>query len=162
MKRGTAWPIAIGAVLALTVAANVGVLYVADHDPSFVIEQDYYQKAVHYDDEMAQELRNRKLGWQLTPTVAPLEPTGAALTVRLTDAHGVPLTGARVRVAAVWNARAAHVLDTTLSPRPDSEYAGRLTMRHAGAWELRFEAVRGGDRFTAVRRVDVAGAGGRS
>lgn len=159
MTRGAGWPIAIGAILAITVAANFGVLYVADHDPSFVIEQDYYQKAVHYDDEMAQRERNQQLGWILTPSVAPLEAAGANVVVRLTDSHGVPLTGARVRVAAVFNARAADVLDTTLIPRPDGAYAGRLPMHRAGEWELRFEASRGGERFTGVRRVDVPIAG---
>lgn len=160
MKRGTGWPIAIAAILGITVVANFAVLYVAGNDPSFVVEPDYYQKAVHYDDEMAQEQRNQQLGWLLTPSVAPLRPAGADVTVRLTDARGIPLTGVHVRVAAVYNARAADVLDTTLSPRPDSEYVGHLPMRHAGEWELRFEAVRGPERFTAVRRVDVPSAAG--
>lgn len=160
MKPGQGWPLAMGAILGITVAANFAAFYVADHDPSFVIEKDYYQKAVHYDDEMAQEAHNQQLGWQLMSTVAPIVHTGAAVTVRLTDARGIPLTGVQLRVAALFNARAADVLDATLLPRPDSEYVGRLPMRHAGEWELRFEAVRGTERFTAVRRVDVAAAGG--
>lgn len=159
MKHGRGWPIAVGAILLVTVAANLAALYVADDDPSFAIEADYYQKAVHYDDQMTQELRNERLGWRLTPTIAPLARSGAVVTVRLTDAHGVPLTGVRLRVAALFNARANDVLDATLVPQRDSDYTGRLPMHHAGEWELRFEAVRGGQRFTAVRRVDVALAG---
>ncbi len=165
MKSGMGWPIAMTAILATTVVANFGVLYVADHDPSFVVEKDYYQKAVHYDDEIDQELRNQKLGWTLQPTVAPIAPNGSGVNVRLSDAGGRPLGGATVRVSALFNARAGDVLDATLSAvAPGSnDYFARLPMRHAGEWELRFDATRGSDHFTAVRRVDVPdGRGGGS
>lgn len=165
MKSGIGWPIGVAVVLATTVAVNVGVLYVADHDPSFVIEKDYYQKAVHYDAEIDQELRNQQLGWKLSSTVAPIASTGSDVNVRLLDADGRPLTGATVRVSALFNARAADVLDATLSAASpgSNDYSVRLPMRHAGEWELRFEAIHGSDHFTAVQRFDVpAASGGRS
>ncbi len=161
MKSGMGGPIAVATILATTVAVNFGVLYVADHDPSFVIEKDYYQKAVHYDEEIDQELRNQQLGWNLSSSVAPIGSTGSDVNVRLTDAGGRPLTGATVRVSALFNARAADVLDATLSAPPGSnDYSARLPMRYAGEWELRFEAIHGADHFTAVRRFEVPAAGG--
>lgn len=156
MKQGAMWPVAIAAILGLTVAANFGVLYVAGHDPSFAIEKDYYTKAVNWDAQMAQERHNAELGWRLVPAVSPIDGRGALLSVRLTDAAGQPLDGATLRVSALHNARASSVLEGTLAERADREYAARLPMHRAGQWELRFEATRGGQRFTAVRRVDVA------
>lgn len=156
MKRGMGWPIAIAAILGTTVAANFWVLYVANRDPSFAIEKDYYQKALRWDDEMAQEARNTALGWRLSPTLTPIAADGATLTVQLTDSAGATLDGAKVTVAALHNAHAGTVLDATLAPASSGRgaYEVHLPMHRAGEWELRFEAVRGTDRFTAVRRLD--------
>lgn len=154
MKRGMWWPIGITAVLAITVGANFWVLAVANDDPSFAIEPDYYQKALKWDDEMSQQQRNATLKWQLTPALAPFGQQGAVLTVRLTDSTGAALTGATVTVAALANARANAILDATLAPAPHDSYAVVLPIARAGEWELRFEAVRGAERFTAVRRVE--------
>lgn len=154
MKRGTAWPIAVATILAITVGANLWVMWVAGHDPSFAVEKDYYRKAVDWDSVMAQERRNQVLGWRLAPVLAPFTATeGARLTVRLADAHGAPITGAAVHVAALFNGRAADIYEATLAPVGDSSYAGRLPVHHRGAWELRFEARRGPDLFTAIARV---------
>lgn len=154
MKRGMWWPIGVAAVLSLTVGANFWVLAVANDDPSFAIEPDYYQKALKWDDEMAQQQRNATLKWQLTPALSPFDRKGAVLTVRLTDSTGAALTGAKVTVAALANARANAVLDATLAPGARDGYAVVLPINRAGEWELRFEAVRGAERFTAVRRVE--------
>lgn len=154
MKRGAWWPIGMATILALTVGANFWVLAVANDDPSFAVEPDYYHKALHWDDEMAQQERNIVLGWRLTPTLAPFGAHGALLTVQLTDSTGAALAGATVRVSALSIARAGRVLDATLAATPGSEYAATIPVDRAGEWELRFEAVRDGQRFTAVRRLE--------
>ena len=159
MKRGTMWPVGIVAVLATTMAANFWVLYVAGHDPSFAIEKDYYRKAVQWDSTMAQARANATLGWRVEPAVSPIAPDGAArVVVRLRDAQGAPLAGARVRVAALHNARAGHVLEGALAPAGGEGYAITLPLARHGQWELRFDVTRGGQHFTAVERVDVAAA----
>lgn len=154
MKRGMGWPIAIAAILGTTVVANVWVLYIANRDPSFAIEKDYYQKALRWDDEVAQQARNTALGWRLSSTLTPLAADGATLTVQLTDSAGARVEGATVTVAALHNARAGTVLDATLAPAAGGAYAVRLPMHRSGEWELRFQAVRGDQRFTAVQRLD--------
>ena len=55
----------MGTVLALTVAGNLWVMRIANADPSFSVEPDYYRKAVDWDSTMAQRARNEALGWQL-------------------------------------------------------------------------------------------------
>ena len=54
MKRGLWWPIAVAAILATTVAANIWVMMIANDDPSFAIEPDYYRKALAWDTTLAQ------------------------------------------------------------------------------------------------------------
>jgi nitrogen fixation protein FixH len=158
MKPGTMWPIGIAGVLGLTVAANVALYYVAGRDPSFAIEPNYYAKAVAWDSTVAQTQRNRALGWHVTPSLAPFSARdGARLSVALTDATGERITDAVVKVAALYNARAGTVLESTLVRHPDG-YDTQLAVTHGGQWELRFDIARGAQRFTATFRIDAVPA----
>jgi nitrogen fixation protein FixH len=155
MKRGSAWPVAVGIILGTCVAANIWIIRLANADPSFAIEENYYQKALHWDDEMAQRERNAALGWQLDPTLSSISAdSGAELRLTLRDAEGVPLEGAGVTVRAMHNARAGEPLDAVLEPHGGGGFSARLPMRRAGLWEVRFEVRRGAERFTARRRLD--------
>ena len=133
MKRGSAWPVAVMVILGTCVAANVWIIRIANADPSFAIEEDYYQKALHWDDEMAQGRRNLALGWRIAPTLSPISAdSGAELRLTLRDAEGKPLPGAAVTVRALHNARASESLDAELRPLGTAEYAARLPMHRAG------------------------------
>ena len=72
MKRGTLWPVAVAGILGLTVAGNIWLIRVASGDPSFAVEENYYQRGVHWDDEMAQRARNIALGWKLAASLSPI------------------------------------------------------------------------------------------
>ena len=159
MKRGSGWPLGIVAILAATVGLNIWVLRVANDDPSFAIEPDYYQKAVNWDSTMAQQRQNLALGWHLAPTLGAFTThNGARLQVTLTDASGASIADATVRVAAFYNARANDIIDTTLHP-DSSGYAATLPVKHGGVWELQFDVKRGATRFTSTSRVEAVPAG---
>jgi len=155
MKRGTWWPIGITTVLATTVAANLWVMRLANDDPSFAIEPDYYRKAIMWDSTLAQERQDSILGWRLTPKLHIMSATGKArLSVTLTDATGAPISGAVVKVAALPVARANEVHEATLAADGASEYATQLDARRQGRWELRFDVRAGSTHFTDVARVE--------
>jgi nitrogen fixation protein FixH len=159
MKPGWQWPAAMTGILVITVVANAFVYYAANHDPSFAVEDNYYEKAVDWDAHMAQEARNRALGWRLTTALgAPARDT-IPLAVTLTDSAGRPLDGADVRLTAMQIAHAADPLRLTMEPdvTVPGRYAARLASPWAGWWELRFDIVRGSDRFTARLRRETGG-----
>ena len=52
-KGGRGWIAAVVLILGTTVAANFYVMHLAGDDPSFAIEPDYYDRALHWDDELA-------------------------------------------------------------------------------------------------------------
>ncbi len=159
MKRGSGWPLGIVAILAATVGLNIWVLRVANDDPSFAIEPDYYQKAVNWDSTMAQKRQNLALGWHLAPTLGAFTARdGARLQVTLTDASGASIADATVRVAAFYNARANDIIDTTLHP-DSAGYVATLPVKHGGVWELQFDVKRGTTRFTSTSRVEAVPAG---
>ena len=151
------WPWGIGAVLAATVAANGALLYVASGDPSFVIEPNYYAKAVAWDSTIAERARNDVLGWRLVPSLSPFSVRdGSRLTVTLVDDRGSSIDDAVVTVSALHVARAAEVLRATLQ-HERATYVATLPVTHRGLWELRFDVTRRGQRFTHLARVEASG-----
>ena len=160
MKKGLGWPISMAAILVMVVALNIWVAVIANDDPSFSIEPNYYQKAVAWDSSMAQARHNAALNWSLTPTLGAFATDrGATLRVRLTDSTGAAIHDARIHVAALYNARANAVYTATLDPDGPDAYVVMLPVHHAGEWELRFDVTRGPDRFTATARVEAIPAG---
>ncbi len=155
MKRGAWWPIGITTVLATTVAANLWVMRIANDDPSFAIEPDYYRKAIKWDSTLAQERQDSILGWRLKPTLGIVAATGKTrISAILTDSLGTPISGATVKLSALPVARASEVHETTLTAAGAGEYTGQLDAQRQGRWELRFDVRAGSTRFTEVARVD--------
>jgi len=159
MRAARLWPLAVSAVLALTVGANV-LLFRAAHDRNAAaVEPDYYRKAVRWDSTMAEERASAALGWHADAGLGPLARAGAQLTVRLAGPGGAPIEGATVTVTAIHNLDALHHVNARLAPLGGGVYGARLPLRHAGLWELRVEAARGGERFRVTLRRDApAGA----
>ena len=155
MKRGIQWPIGVALVLATTVVGDVWIAIVASRDRAFAVEPDYYQKAVHFDDELARPAASARLGWTVTPTLQ-LGRLGSPGTVSIVvrDAADAPVTGARVELLAMHNARATHQLVAALAERGGGAYAAPLDAERPGEWELRFVIARGTDRFAVRTRVD--------
>ena len=155
MKRGAWWPIGITTVLSTTVAANLWVMRIANDDPSFAIEPDYYRKAVTWDSTLAQARQDSILAWRLTPRLQVVAATGKArITATLTDSSGTPIAGAIVKVTALPVVRSTEVHEATLAPAGAGQYAAELDAQRPGRWELRFDVQAGSTRFTEVARVD--------
>jgi nitrogen fixation protein FixH len=161
MKPGLGWPIGVATILALTVAANIWVAFIANDDPSFSIENDYYRKAVGWDSTMAQMRENARLAWRVEPKFDEFTANGGAtLRVRLSDSGGMPIPGATVRVAALYNARAGQILEGTMSADTPATYALHLPVAHPGEWEVRFDIHRGSERYTSTVRLEAVAADG--
>jgi len=154
MTAAKLWPIAIVAVLALTVGANVVILIAARDPHAPALEPDYYHKAVTWDSTLAVERASSALRWRADAALERLTLDRARLTVTLHDSAGAPLTGARVRLEAIHNlesdVRVHAVFGESATP---GTYTAELPLRLAGLWELRLDATRGRDTFvTSLRR----------
>ena len=148
MKPSLRWPIGITTLLVVFAAANIEMMRIASDDPSFAVEPNYYQKAVAFDSTMAQERRNVALGWVATTSLA-----NRTIAVTLRDSVGAPVTGAKLRVDARFNARANDVLQAALVERAPGRYEGSIAASRSGEWEVRVEATRNAERFTARTRT---------
>jgi nitrogen fixation protein FixH len=145
------WPIAIVALLAGSAGANIAFLVIAAHDASFAVERDYYAKALAWDEVIAQEARNRELGWAVSAAVERGPAArGARLVARVIDRAGAPVRGAAVSVDAFPSARASHVVTGALAPAGAGVYTLDLPGARAGVWEVRLRVARGADVFTGT------------
>jgi nitrogen fixation protein FixH len=151
------WPIGIAAVLALSAGANIAIMVVAKQDEAFAIEPAYYEKALRWDDTMAQERRNLALGWDASATMVLARPgTPGALDIALSDRTGLPIDSAVVSVEAMHNARASQRYHAVLAEAEPGTYRASMDAHRPGEWEVRVTAQRAGDRFTQTLRLSVA------
>jgi len=155
MNAARAWPIAIVAVLAITVGANAMLVWKASDENGAAIEPDYYRKAVSWDSTLAHDEASRALGWTSEAHLARAAG-GAELTVLLREADGRPLEGARLVVAAIHNRAGGRFATATLTPRAPGIYGARLPAHHLGRWEVRIDAGRAHDRYTTILHVELA------
>lgn len=159
MTSGRFWPWFLAALLLVGVGANVALLVVADRDPSFAVEKDYYRKALSWDDAQEQARESRALGWTLALTSRP-SGRGSGWTeleARLRDGGGAPVSGASVALEAFHHARAADVLEADLAPRGAGVYRAELPMRRRGLWEIRLRARLGSASFAQVLQEEIGG-----
>jgi len=150
MKPGSWWPLIIAGALAFHVISSLLVVYLATSDPSYAVEDDYYQKAVAWDEKRAQDRLNQDLGWSLEFSVTPPEKPGdqPTLELMLLGADDEKLSGAAVSVEAYHNARGDDIVRDVLIESGNGVYRASLPMRRNGRWELRFTIDHDGDHFT--------------
>jgi hypothetical protein len=163
VKPGTLWPWVIGGALALHVVVSLAVVFFTASDASYAVEEDYYQKAMKWDDQRAQDRTNEELGWSLTFAAAPPATPGGRPTieVRLTDGDGGHLAGATIALETFHNARSDEIIHIAFEAGEEvGLYTASPAMRHNGLWELRFTVDHGGDHFThtETRHLFVEGA----
>ncbi|WP_373064332.1 FixH family protein [Gemmatimonas sp.] len=161
MKAAAGWPIGITAMLGASVAANLVMMRIANNDPSFSVEPNYYKKAVFYDSTMAQSHRNLDLGWGVqafADSIAPGKPT--RLRVVLRDAQALPLIGAAVDATVLFNARANDLSTAALTDEGAGVYTAMLPINTPGEWEVRVSARRDTSHFTSSTRISAVRAAG--
>ena len=105
MKKGFLWPAVIVSALAIHVVVSLVVVFIATSDPSYAVEEDYYQKAINWDEKRAQDRTNENLDLNLEFSVSPPEQPGEQPKVELTleNQLGLPLTGAAVSIETFYN-----------------------------------------------------------
>lgn len=147
------WPAALALVLGVTVLANVALLWTASHDAGYVVEPDYYRKAVEWDSTVARHARSDALGWQADVRLAAPDRDGATLTVRLANRGGAALDSATVRAELSHNAHGADRFAVPLAHAGPGLYTGVVPSQRRGLWRVDLDATSGSDAF--VERVTV-------
>jgi len=133
VNAATKWILAIVGLLAGNMIA-MGILIAASHDGGSQVIPAYYDKAVHYDDQIDQAARNARLGW---PIAASIEHDALVIS-------GAP-AGADIHVTGYARAHA----DRTFA------LAGPRVPLPAHGWlDLTITVVRGADQFIRHQAIE--------
>lgn len=158
MNRGMFWPILITTMLGAHVVAGIVVITVSVSDPSFAVEENYYEKAMDWDQTARQRATNDRLAWRvdLSPRVhAGRHPTHD-VELTLSDATGAPLDGASVRIECFPNIRASERVTLNAATDANGHATVALDPDHFGLWEFRLRITHEDSVFTHRHRTQIA------
>lgn len=142
MKKETRWPIIIATAMVLHVVAWLAVAYLAVSDSSFAVEENYYEKALAWNEHQKQQLINRELNWHVEAQIELKRDGLAKLRLRLQSPKKEPITGAQVAITAFPIARSNQRIQATATESSDGWYEADLTTHRPGRWEVRMIARR--------------------
>lgn len=141
--RAWRWPLAVVGILGVSLTVCAITVVAAVSDPSYAIEDDYYQRAVDWDHERDLQAASDRLGWRADVIVSD----DGIITAVMTDANDQPIDNAAVRVTTFHHARRGLAQDLTLQPRGNGRYVGTLAQPRSGQWQVRLRAAVGPDQF---------------
>lgn len=147
--KGWYWPYLLVLFMLGGIVPGIVLVAVAIDDPSFAVEENYYEKALAWDQQQKERRESRALGWAFEVAVQndAMMPGFRRVGVVVRDREGAPIENCDVALETFHNARAADRLRVALDPLPGAAHAASVPMRRAGLWELRFAAQCGEKRF---------------
>ncbi|MFI4893067.1 MAG: FixH family protein [Phycisphaerales bacterium JB058] len=149
------WPFPglVFVLIGMSMTLAVMTVTLATNDPSFGLEEDYFAKAIAWDETAAQLEKNRELGWEARVELSDeLDGRGErSVTVLLTDGEGEALGGADVEVFGFHNARRRHTISFALVEIAPGRYTAGAPMTREGQWTLRLRVTRGEDVYTSTK-----------
>ena len=156
-SKGSYWPWLLVGLLVASAGANIGMVITAVRDPSFAVEKDYYKKALKWDNQMAQQKQNRKLGWKikLLATQHPKSKRAVVLQATLVNRSKQPIRGASLASLSFANARAGMRNQVVFAEKKPGVYQAVMPRLYKGLWIFRMTAKQDKHQFTQTIRLDL-------
>lgn len=144
------WPLIVVTLLAGHLTICCVTIYLATSDPSFAVEPDYYNKALHWDEFNRQRYANAALGWKLDYQVDKQADVLRQRSLRCTlvDQAGQPIRDAAISLVAFPHRYGTRRQTVELTATDEGDYAATLRFGTLGLWEFRFTVKRAGQTFT--------------
>ncbi|MBP1636251.1 MAG: FixH family protein [Acidobacteria bacterium] len=155
------WPIYLGGLLAMSVAACGVLVWVATRPDSPRPISGYYEAARAWDADEAVEAASRELGWsvryELPADIPHYTGMPRPVDVRVADRDARPVSGLVGRLLAVRPSDTRLNQDGQLTELPQQPGTYRVLVRldEPGTWELRIDTRQQGLRFVHGARVEV-------
>jgi len=155
-RPGWYWPWAIAGVITLQASVIIATVIVAVGPQSRAVEPDYYQRALNWDEQAAEQRTPDRLGWAVTLDVGDQQGPFPKRTLEatLSDAAG-PIEDASVSAVLFPTADAGSRAELPLESVGDGRYRAEATMPHTGRWEIRLTIVRGDDRALVIEHAEL-------
>ncbi len=161
LREKLVWPGIVFFLIGTSVTLMSITLFLAVSDRSFGVEEDYYAKAVSWDEDAADRAASDALGWTASVELAPeLDLSGSrAVMVVLTDAQGEPVDATASDVFAFHHARRNQTVTFPLTRIAPGRYSAGAPLHREGLWQLRFRFSHGRDVFLTTTDLSTESGG---
>lgn len=145
------WPKAIVASFVAIFAVNGFFIYKAVSSFDGIVEDNYYEKGLNYNDVVQQ---GKRLGWRIelsfTDDLKTAVPNKAKVVIF--GPKGEPIGGAKVNIA--MSRPATSKLDSSFELVPSGcAYHGTVSLPVSGFWDMKVVVEKGKDRMEKTFRV---------
>ena len=138
-----------------SVLSIVALVWAAKAEAGLGIEDDYYGKAVRFDQEAAEKARSRALGIQVRAGLWAIDGDRLGVGLTFLGPDGMSASDLEPQVEAFRIARSGVPFAPALARTDEGEFRGEISPFHCGLWELRIRATRGNDVFVDRVRLEV-------
>lgn len=145
------WLIVAG--FALVILVNGIMVYFAMSSFTGLQTEGHYQRGLDYNDVLAAEAAEEKLGWSVAVDFAETGKDRVRLSVRAADKAGNPLNDAGVRVRLVRPVQAGHDMDVTLAAEGDGLYAADVELPMRGQWDILAQISHPSGSYSTAKRI---------
>ena len=136
-----AWPLFIITLLVVGAVGSLAAVVAAHSDGGAQVIDDYYRKAVNWDEAAARRAAVEALGWTVQVEVGPGPAAARPVEVTVHDRDGRPVTGLEGTLRAWRPHLAAPVAEVALTPTDvPGRYRQPLPIRASGLWDLEVAA----------------------
>ena len=152
-----AWPLFIVGLLSMSVATVAITVVAARSDGGPQVIDDYYQKAVNWDETVALQAASDALGWQAEVVILPSHEASRPVEITLRDREGLPITEAQGTIRAFRPHRAEAVAERPLSAVTETPglYRQAFPIQQAGLWDFEIIATQDSLRFQTLIRKEI-------
>ncbi|TWT82665.1 FixH [Planctomycetes bacterium CA13] len=134
-------------LLTLQVIVGVVAIILATNDPSAAVLPDYYDKALHWDNQKEAEAASRELGWKFT-LLAMQEGDKTGIQGQLKDGDGSPISIASGTLELYHHSRASQIDKITLPPSSQGTFGISGCLPQDGLWQANLDVTdANGKRF---------------
>ncbi|MFG0257535.1 MAG: FixH family protein [Phycisphaerales bacterium JB043] len=148
------WPGLVGVISMLWLGVLLFAWGVAENDPSFAVEENFYEASEQWDATQAERRASDLLGWRSEIFLTPTQ-TAIKLDVVLRDAGDVPIEDALVEIVAFANAAASDRIKVSCAHGAQGVYTTTLEHPRTGQWEIRVRAARNDDIHVSATRHEM-------
>jgi nitrogen fixation protein FixH len=157
-QKRSIWPWVVVGMLGCHVAAMLVAMRIATNDRHFSVVQNYYEKAINWDDEQSKVRESQKLAWQIAIDASPeADVMGRRnVTFTVTDRSGKPIEGSTLAVEYFHYAHPDKTHEVKLATIQPGRFTQALPMRHAGFYEFHFVVTAQGETFVSQQTWELA------
>ena len=132
------WPLLIVGFLVLGVTWSIGVVIASQSDGGPAIVEDYYEKAIAWDQEAQRRAESDAQHWQISIS----KKTSNELSVQILDEQGTPVDGLTGIISAQKPSDSKPIAELPLTPSDTQPgvYTASFSDFSRGLWDIHIDA----------------------